>query len=142
MPTLQQLYQQFQTLQTAFNKLQSIVYLHKHLGSDYTQKLNTTTSSVGIYSGQVSDSGSTSGLFPSSWSVSYNSSTYRYTITHNLGVDNTVVATAGPGTFDSQFWVGLYSQTNNEVVIQGFQAQVGGGTVAGPVAFSFIVSTS
>lgn len=70
-------------LQVTVKQLQNVLYFHKHLGTDFSQKL-APTASLSTYGGRVSSSSSAGTPFPSGWSVT-NITTGVCQITHNLG---------------------------------------------------------
>ena len=117
-------------LQNQVTALQQIVYMHKHLGSDFTQELPASTP---IYSGYVIAGGTAGTLFPSGWTVGLNTATY--TVTHNLGLAEYYV---GVTSLSTSFPVSRVTKSTNSF---SFLLTAFNGTNSIATDAVFIVST-
>lgn len=91
--------QQLKVLQQQVNQNQTILFQHRHTGSDYTQQLSSDTSSSGgtVYAGEVQNTGTPGSVFPAGWSCAITGPA-TFTITHNLGTNKYVVVATLTGT--------------------------------------------
>jgi hypothetical protein len=126
-------------LQSQFDALKQIVYLHKHLGFDYTKPLDSLGAKA--YSGSVAANAATSGMFPASWSCSVGTggNVGKYTITHNLATTAYTVVAVPTGIYGTAT---VYSQSSNSFIVETYQQSGTQSQVPTDGPFNFIMSMS